>query len=299
MAFVKNGGTTNQSRLVKAMKDFSSDLQAYEIPVSGVFGCKAKITCRNVSISSEDLDVEFNVKFDDDLEPNECEITIYNLTNATIKNFETNAQVTIEAGYGNDTGVVFVGFVSKCTTKREGADKVTKIKCFDDVSTNTVKNKTYSAGTKASTILKDLLSETDTPIAVFDIRRDWTYKDEQKVDGDLFELIRKYSDVCGVSTYINKGKIYVRYIKDGDHNYFTVCEDTGLIGSPEHFTEEQTAEDYKDTVEGYKIEMLFQHRMTTGSICELSAEGIKGVFRVRKGEHIFNSDEAKTKVEVI
>ena len=47
------------------------------------------------------------------------------------------------------------------------------------------------------------------------------------------ENIKKYAQVCGVSVYVNKGKIYARHIKDGDNINFTVQASTGMIGSPE------------------------------------------------------------------
>lgn len=289
-----SGVSASKSRLIKAVSAGIDSLQSYEIKPNGVFGSEAKIICGDVTIKSSDLDVEFTVKFDDDMEANEAEIIVYNLSKSTINRFKNKAKISIEAGYKGDTGVIFVGYVTKVKTTMEGADKVTTIRCFDDVSKKTISEVTYAAGTKASYILKELLKKTGTPIAVFKMRRDWTYKDEVKVDGDLMENIKSYSEVCGVSTYVNKGKIYSRYIKEGDNVYFDLSEETGLIGSPEEYEEEITAEDYKDVINGYECEMLLQHRMSAGAIVNLKSLEAKGTYRVCSGEHIFNRDEAIT-----
>lgn len=293
----ENGQSKHESRLIKAMHDVTK-LPYSDVP-NGVFGSQATVKCNGVTVKSNELDLEFTVPFDDDLIPNEAEIIIYNLTSNTISQLKKNAKISIEAGYKGDTGVIFNGFVSKVATKIDGADKVTTINCLDDVNKRTISNITFKKGTKASYILKTLIKKTETPIAVFKIRRDWTYKDEVSIDGDLMDNIKKYAEVCGISVFVSKGKIYARYIKDGDNLNFTLSADTGLIGSPEPFEEEQTAEDFKETVKGYKCECLLQHRMTTAGIITLKSRFANGKYRIRSGEHRFNESEAITTVEVI
>ena len=294
----KGKSDKTRSRLIKSMTAGLESLNGYEIKPDGVFGSRAKVICGGVTIDSTELDLEFTIKFDDDLEPNDAEITVYNLTNNTINQFKYHSEISIEAGYEGDTGVIFKGYVTKVATKHEGADKVTTIKCLDDISNRTISEITYTAGTSASYILKDLLNRTGIPIAVFKMRRDWTYTDDEKVDGDLMENIKRYSDVCGVSTYINKGKIISRSLKEGDNTYFDLSEDTGLIGSPQPFEEEKTAEDYKETISGYECEMLLQHRMSAGSIVNLKSLYANGEFRVCSGEHRFSPDECITNAKM-
>lgn len=233
------------------------------------------------------------------MEANEAEVIIYNLSNTTISRFKKNATITIEAGFKGDTGVIFKGYVSKRTTSYEGVDRKTTLKCLDRVKKRNLKEITYKKGTKASKILKDLLKKTGTPIAVFKIRRDHTYKDEQKVDGDLFENIKTYADVCGISVYVSKGKIYARYLKVGDNLNFTVQESTGMINTPTEYEEEITAEDFKETVKGYTIQCLLQHRFAAGGIVKLKSKNAKdGKYRIRSGEHRFNESEAITEIKV-
>ena len=296
---VTTNGEQNKhaSRFVQSLQDMMK--ADFVDPPKGVFGSEAKITCEGVNIKSSELDFEFVVPFDDDMEANEAEIIIYNLTDSTISKFKNKSKISIEAGYKGDTGVIFNGFVSKTHTKREGADKITTIKCLDDMSTKTVESISYSEGTKSSYILKDLLKRTNTPIAVFEVRRDHTYTNSVTVEGDLMDNIKKYAEVCGISVYVSQGKIYARYIKDGDNLNFTLSADTGLIGSPEAFEEEQTAEDFSEVVNGYKCVCLLQHRMTTAGIINLKSMSVNGTYRIRSGQHRFNPDEAITEIEVI
>ena len=292
----KQGFSKPQAGLMTALQSMAQ-LSDTAKP-KGVFGSIALVKVAGMAISSEKMDLEFTIPFDDDLEPNEAEIILYNLSDNTLNQLKKGLVLTVEAGYTGDTGVIFTGFIDRIRTKQEGVDRATVIQCFDDVKTKDVQNLTYAKGMKASAILKDLLNKTGIPIAVFKPRRDWTYKDSVTVDGSLMSNIKQYSEVCGISTYISKGKLYSRYIKDGDNISFNVCEDTGLL-QVEEFEEEQRAEDFTEVVTGFKIDMLLQHRIATAAIVNLKSRRAGGVFRVRRGEHVFNESESITRLEVI
>ena len=181
-----------------------------------------------------------------------------------------------------------------------GNDRVTEIYAIDQavLKERELKSKSYAKGTKASKILQDLISRVGIPVAVFAPKRDHTYKDKSTVDGGLMENIRKYAKVCGVSAYICKGQIYVRHILDGDGLDFTLSSDTGLLSLSE-FEEEQTAEDFKDTVKGYEMTMLLQHRITTASLIHVQSRNVTGVYRVREGSHTYDGTDFLTKVKAI
>lgn len=294
----QKGSCPISSSVIKAVGKWGEYLKSFSVEPEGVFGSVAIIKSGNVTIKSAELDLEFTVPFDDDMEANEAEIIVYNLSETTINNLKCKASISIEAGYKNDTGVIFKGFINKVSTKYEGADKITVIKCLDDITKKSVENLSFAKNTKASYILKTLVDKTGIPIAVFNVRRDHTYENEQTVDGDLMENIKKYAKVCGVSVYVNKGKIYARHIKEGDNISFTVQSDTGMIGMPEPYEEEITVEDFKETINGYNITMLLQHRMTTAAIINLSSRIVKGKFRVSSGTHSFSPDECTTRIKV-
>lgn len=295
---IKNKKSQRHSSIVKATKEWNKSLKSFSIEPKGVFGSVAIVKCGKVKIKSSELDLEFQVPFDDDMEPNEAEITVYNLSKSTISKLKRKAAISIEAGYKDDTGIIFKGFIDRVSTKYNGADKVTTIKCLDDMKKRKVTNLSFAKNKKASYILKTLIDKTGLPVAVFEVRHDHTYTSEQTVDGDLMENIKKYAKVCGISVYVNKGKIYARHLKKGDNINFTVQASTGMIDYPEEYEEEITAEDFKETIKGYNITMLLQHRITTGAIIKLSSKVAKGKFRVRSGTHTFSPSECTTQIKV-
>ena len=289
------------SGMARAMQGWD---RALTVPVTrpgGLFGQKIIVQCAGMTIDGDKLDCEFTIPFDDDTEANEAEIAVYNLSKDSRARLQYNEPITVTAGYGEDTGVIFSGRISKVTTRPSGADDKTTILALDamDLKERKIDSVSYQKGTKASYILKDLIGRLGLPLAVFKPVRDYTYAKGANMDGELMEAIRKYAKVCGVSAYVCKGRVYVRDLWDGDDIGFTVSEATGLIGTPEEFEEELKAEDYTDTVKGYNFKMLLQHRMTTAAVIHLESRGVSGVFRVRGGTHSFDGANLITECEVI
>lgn len=290
------------SSIVEAMR-----LLEGEIPLgtegadpSGLYGHTVVVQTGDVTVRNAELDCEFDIPFDDDTEANEAEILIYNLTDETLQRIQEGNPVTVTAGYQEDTGVIFSGFISKKCTRYSGVDKVTQIFALDseDRREREIENIAYQANTAASAILNDLLARLGLPVAAFAPKRDYVYKDGKTISGGLMENIRKQALVCGVSAYICKGQVYVRSILEGDSLDFTLSSDTGLLELSE-FEEELTAEDFSDTVHGYEVKMLLQHRIQTGSILHIQSKNVTGDFRVREGSHTYDGTDFLTVVKAV
>ena len=272
----------NSSRLISALNLALSSEDTLPGAPGELFDFSAVIETDKTILSSKEFDFEFDIPFDDDIVPNEAEIKIYNLSKQTINNFKKDNALTITAGYGADTGIVLNGKISAVKTKHSGVDKITSVYVLDnaDYKDIDIVEQTFTAGTTASYILRTLLEKLNLNIAVFETRRDHKYDKDESVKGSVTEAIKKYADICGSAVYIHKLQIYCRPIWKGDNIHFTVCADTGMIGSPEQFEEESTNEEYKDSITGYKIQMLFQHRMATAAIVNVSSKDCNGSFRV-------------------
>ena len=267
---------------------------------TGQFGRVVKIEVGGLSLTNE-LDIEFEVPFDDDVEANEAEIRIYNLSKKTIEQLKTDEEINITAGYATDTGIIFSGVISTVKTRWSGQDKCTTITAIDDVKQKErdIDSISFKKGVAASYILKTLVGKLNLPIAVFKVKKDHTYKRAVTVSGGLMHNIKNYAEVCGVSAYINKRKVYVQPITDGEGLNFKLTVDTGLIDSPEEFTEEIDNKDYKETIKGLKFKMLLEHRVTTASLIDLESRDFKGKYRVREGRHVCTESDFYTEVTAI
>ena len=266
----------------------------------GLYDQKVTITTGNVTIQNDDLDLEFDIPFDDDTEANEAEIVVYNLTDNTINAIAKNAAISITAGYGKDTGVIFSGYISKKTTRWEDNDKVTTIYAIDKNGKEETEltEISFSGGVKASSILRNLVERVGLPVAVFQTKRDHTYTDKVTINGGLMDNIKNYATICGVVAYVCKSKIYVCPLTYGSHDTFNLTPDTGLLSVSE-FEEETTAEEYTDKITGVDVDMLLQHKVQTGSILNITTKNTKGEYRVREGSHTYDGSEFKTTVKAV
>ena len=141
------------SRIIKSFMELE---QAINIETSGgdnaLFRRNIIVQTGNVSINSNDLDLEFDVEFDDDTEANESEIVLYNLSDTTIQNIKKGEKVTLTAGYKDDTGIILSGFVSHVKTVFDDLDKVTTVKVIDSVDRieRKVENLAYAKGSRST-----------------------------------------------------------------------------------------------------------------------------------------------------
>ena len=294
---VKEKSSSKSSHLVTALSALDKKI---DTEVKGEYGHTVIIKTGNVKIKNSQLDCDFEIPFDDDTEANEAEIVIYNLSKSTVKNIKVGEKITVEAGYGSDTGIIFSGYIAKRKTAYEDVDKVTTITAIDsqNLKERDIKSISFAKNTKASYILKTLCKKLNLPIAVFKVARDHTFKDEESVSGGLMDNIRKYAKICGVSAYIHKGKVYVRKLSEGDNTSFKLSSRTGLLSIDEFERTEENA-DYKDKIKGYKVKMLLQHRLQTASIITIDSKTAKGKFRVKSGTHYYDGKEFITEAEVV
>lgn len=299
---VENPAFGRDSQIIEALQRLEGEIPLDTIgaDADGLYGHTVLIQTGDVTIRNSELDCEFNIPFDDDAEANEAEILVYNLSDITIQNIKRNAPITVTAGYGADTGIIFSGFISKACSYWQDMERVTEIYAVDDMNLveKELESISYAPGTAASSILKDLIAKTGLPMAVCSPKREYVYADGTTVEGGLMDNIRKQAQVCGVSAYICKGQVYARHISEGDALEFQLSSDTGLLSLSE-FEEEQTAEDFKDTVKGYEITLLLQHRLTTACIVKVQAKNVSGSYRVREGSHTYDGTSFLTKVKAI
>jgi hypothetical protein len=261
------------------------------------FGRYTVVKTGNVTLNRDDLTIEFDVPFDDDMEPNESQITIYNLSKNTINQLKRNQHLTLDAGYKQDHGVLLSGYISKVENVNERTDIKTTIYVLDTKPFDTKKTvkKSYKKGIKASQIMRDLIASFGLKVAVLKLPKDKVYTKGYTVNGEIIEQLNNIAKDCGASVYINKGQVYIRSLKEGDDTRFILSSDTGLIGSPEPFEEEIDGK----IIKGYKVKCLLQYRLTTASIVEIQSKTVKGKFRVRKGRHYSSGDEFYTEMEVV
>lgn len=282
--------------------------------MSTMFGRTAVLNVgKNVSIDSDNLTMNFEVIFDDDTDPNESTIEIYNLSNSTIAYLKRNERVTLTAGYKTDgRGVILSSRISSVRSPRDGVDRITRITVIDGPdlegieiperteTTGTGKKKkvkktrkkTYGKNAKASQIVRDLVPLLGVAIGKIRIPRDVTFAKGYTVEGKVLDELQKLAKTCRAQVFIHKQRLYFCPVADvATSTQFTLTSDTGLIGSPEPYED--------DNERGYKVKCLLQFRIGVGSLINIDSRSVKGRFRVKRGRHYWDGSDFMTEVEVI
>lgn len=282
--------------------------------MSTTFGRIAKLNVADdILISMSDLHMEYEITFDDDINPNESLINVWNLSASTISRIQHNDKLTLTAGYKTDgSGVILSSRVSTVNTRRESVDKITAIKVIDGPNLGGIllperktttgvgkkakvkltRKKTYGKNVTASQIIRDLVPLLGVAIGKIKLPKDITYPKGYTVSGKVVVEIEKLARACGAAFFINKQRLYIcRLAEAASSTTFELSSATGLIGSPEPYE--------NDKERGYKVKMLLQYRITTASLITIKSRTANGKFRVRRGKHVLSGSDHYSEVEVV
>lgn len=292
----------------------------------GLFGRVIEVKVGNTKITSEDdYDIDFDIPFDDDTEVNTSTIVFYNLAKTTLANIKKGAKITVKAGYKRDSvGQILNGKITKVVTQWSDLDQITTVTAEDSngVDEKDLQNFSYSKGTTAQTILKDLIKYLGLPIKTWKPKSNYKFAQDVSVSGSLSDAIKKYAEVCESLVYVCKSEVYVvGYGATASKEYFDVKAATGLL-EVSTFTEDDPTYTVKSSdkaatsssstkvrkvtsaksssvpqVEGVNIKMLLQHKIYTGAVIKLTSKIVSGSYRVASGTHSADDDDFITTVK--
>lgn len=244
------------------------------------------------------MTMEFRVPFNTDTDkPDVSEVKVYNLSNSTIAAIESQAYLILDAGYREDFGNILSGKIDTVQTEWRETEKITTITASDGgFEWRKAKiQKTYQKGSKASYIMKDLVSVLGYEVGEIEPKNDLEYKLGKSISGSVETALRGIVKDTNSKMYIDKNKIYIRDKKKGTDNGFVVSSESGMVGSPEKIEEED--DKGKKTIK-YKVKMLLNYKITKDSLIQIKSKTINGNYRVESGEHR-GSEEGEFVTEVV
>lgn len=269
--------------------------------------------------SDNGVEIRFEVPFDDDPEPNSGTVYLYNLNKTSLSYIKRGASITVQSGYKGDFGVLVNGRVSSVVTRMDGVTRITKIRYLegDDYSRVKVTSKTadpaekytsgkkkgqekkqklqiaFKKGTHGSTIVKRLVEVIGMKLdGKITLSRDKIYKKGYLVTGLVLNNLEEVVRDCGSVMYHRRGRLVIRPLNKGTDERFELNESTGLLSAPSRFESEDE--------QGYAVDCLLQHRITTASIITLKSSTANGTYRVVRGKHICDGPGTfKTECDVV
>lgn len=267
----------------------------------------------------KDLRFSFNIEKTSSETLNNSTIKIYNLSKSSRKLVETpNNLLILRAGYNQDVGAltIFTGNVRRVLTSREGVDWVTDLELDDGLLAyrDSKVSLSFAPGIDAVNVLSNIASKFNIPVNTLpsDIVRK-TYPSGYSFVGRVREAMTKVCDYLGLEWSIQNNQVQI--LKKGGsvkNQIIVLSPESGLIGSPA--MESKTMGDKqaakrgitinsagvikrnKETdsgnikerleIQGYKVKSLLQPTLQCGHIVKLKSEGIDGLFKIEKINHI-------------
>lgn len=240
-----------------------------------LFNRRSSLIIGDSQYNSDTLDFDFTVPFSTSSENDVSEVAVYNLSPTSVKKIKKGTDVSLSAGYGDDTGMILNGEVVSYRTVSENADKKTVLKVSSKIHALREKNinRTYAVGITSKDILTDLSFEISAAIGEINPVKNVTYKKGKTISGRVYDIIKDIAEETESKFYIDKNRIYIRDKNKASVTGFLLSNETGLISSPE------------EKEDGFNVMCLLNHNIYPDSMIIIKSKTVNGTFRVVKGRH--------------
>lgn len=251
----------------------------------------------------------FDVPFEDSEELGEAKIVANNLSASTRNSIKKGNVVILNAGYEGDVGAIFAGKISKVLHKQEGTEWVTTIfaaEALEEWLTTQV-NKTYTAGSKASSIVKDLLNLFGLEVGKMELVADKEYPRGKVCRGKVKDVLTEIVTLdCKSRFLIRNGTVTIDDPSKGLDMGYLLSASTGLLRATEEAentatTTNQTTIDTGEEAEEitFKRRCLLNYHLGPADVVKISSGTLNGRFLIKSGRHTGNPNgDWITEIEV-
>lgn len=263
-----------------------------------------------VSLGENALEIRFNIPFSNAEEPDVAEVTIYNLSDATIADIKKDGYLLVDAGYkemGNKANI-FTGEIEDVEVNWNGLDKEVRITATDGGKAWRTKagSHTYKNGTKASQIMKDLAEDLGYEVVAIEPKNDIEYPLGKTVIGLASTSLRQIVKDTESKMFVNKNRIVIRPSEKGYETGFVLNADSGLVGSPTQKKDEsgdkidstgreKDKKKNEETKQTWVVTSLLNPKFETDSVIKVESKALSGLCIVKNGRH---TEEFNTEMEV-
>lgn len=257
--------------------------------MSQFFNQIVNVRIGNKEYSNKIIDIDFDVEFDNNPEPDVHEISLWNTSADTKANIKKGTEVILSVGYGEDIGTIVTGTIGSYEVIHYDVDNELKLFVGDGISVWDKKvSKSYKAGISAMAVAKDLLGIFGLEVGKLSLKDNITYAKGISFNSGLSSALKRVAKDTNSRFYIKNN---LAYMVSDDFNVttgFLLNKDTGLIGTPERID--------IDKKEGWRIKCLLNHRLNVGSRLQVASRSLNGNVKVVKGKH---SSDFITELEVL
>ena len=257
----------------------------------------------------DDLYFKFTVPFEDSEKLGTATIEAYNLSPATRNSIKKGMPIILNAGYEGDIGAIFTGKVSQVSDKHSGTEVITTIAAAEALEEWLSKevNKTYTAGSKASAIVKDLLNIFGLEVGTMELAVDKEYPRGKVCKGKVKNVLTEIvTSDCKSRFLIRNGIVTINDPETGTKTGYVLSAESGLLKAAEATdrtettTRQTTVKDGKEKQEvTYKRECLLNYHLAPADVVKIKSDTLNGNHLIKGGQHTGCPDgDWKTTIEV-
>jgi hypothetical protein len=243
------------------------------------------LTHDGASTIVRDLRVAFNVIQTLDPEPNEANVEIYGMSEASrVALPEDGVRLTLDVGYGDDLARLFAGDVIFSSTRFEAPEVVTEIQVQDGVRGRRAKiAKTLRRGAPARRALQELLAAMGITAPADVLARPELarpYLAGMTLTGDAGDQVTKLMRRVGLEWTVVDGELLVLSSTETRGEAVVISQDTGMIGSPS-----VGPPDKKGGPKVISAKTLVDPRVRPGGLVMIRSRTVEGLHKVVRCEH--------------
>ena len=252
----------------------------------------------------DDLYFKFTVPFEDSEKLGTATIEAYNLSPATRNSIKKGMPIILNAGYEGDIGAIFTGKVSQVSDKV--ITTIAAAEALEEWLSKEV-NKTYTAGSKASAIVKDLLNIFGLEVGTMELAVDKEYPRGKVCKGKVKNVLTEIvTSDCKSRFLIRNGIVTINDPKTGTKTGYVLSAESGLLKAAEATdrtettTRQTTVKDGKEKQEvTYKRECLLNYHLAPADVVKIKSDTLNGNHLIKGGQHTGCPDgDWKTTIEV-
>lgn len=265
------------------------------------------ITIGKILFDFEELDIDFDVKCTDDNKSDTATIKIYNLSETTKQKLKENQDVSIDSGYREIHGIIFNGIVESITHSREENNIVTTIIASPNnrAYTNTIINRQFKAGIKASEVIKQLEKMSNFTMDIKELAKDTVYPNGKVFSGRLSNVIPILAKDTGTVARFTNTTIEFKLANKVYSKVLHLGAEQGLIRIDKRIDKADIKEKGKKQVEKknkkhkYDIECFLTPYVKIGQLLEIESTLFKGKVAVKECTYSASGVETFTVTAIV
>ena len=256
-------------------------------------------------LNIKELKVSFNILKTDQNEPNEAEITLYNLSRDTFNKISLpDTEVVLKAGYKDEGGakVIFVGTITNPEYTHEGTETRTVLTCVDgqkDGRGNPV-SLSYKKGTLVNAIVDDILNIIPMTSIKKAVIPNVDYTAGYSFVGRALDGLAEVLGKVHLGYTIQNNEIY---ILDNNQTINPVglvfSYATGLLGKPELVATTSAIDGQPIVKKQLRIKTLLAPSVLPKNLIKLETKDSNGLFVVQNINHIGDNYDGSFKSEMM